>query len=494
MDWDTFFSNTLTDHLSKPFSLGQFCDTFGIKKTNEHVAIAFDYLLKRNFIVVKNSTMLEKTIFSGYPDINLELIPKRFFLEKKSFVIQPTDFEIKNNILIPGSRFQWFLDIDNQDKYLMFFFDNNECHQYFFSLPLGQIISYYFLMNENEALTEIINQHFDNINQVNNFSMDTPFKILVLDMKKIYTQLDVCPGDKIIFQFRHQSEYQIDIKKQKYKTIDEKKNTIIQTLFDEKIVELTHKLQRYANPTCVLLHLFYQEYRNLFGKYQLSIEELIKNSSTISCISYGFNSILWPTDTPLPITSKWNIILNDDADDEYTLFFKYKLHLPLSIEIIDFIIEKFFADDFSQNNFSSSQLISTIIKKLNLDSGISIYDIERLKKIIDSRKKNIEASYNPFKEKPETRKLKNIVISFFLDIVGCVNNLIQQNFIPSSFNNQTGIMLNQLLARSIILMKFYATYPNTINYAHEFYNTISDMNDVFNSIRTSIEIQIKNIK
>lgn len=112
--------------------------------------------------------------------------------------------------------------------------------------------------------------------------------------------------------------------------------------------------------------------------------------------------------------------------------------------------------------------------------------------LVKKRRDEIKKTFNPFAEANELVEMRNTVLGLYLQMVAFVGKLCEKNFSPSSFVNQQGIRLNQLLSKIVVIADFFSVrYASYMEFT-ELIANVENMAEGFEMVKSSIEVQIKN--
>lgn len=489
MHWDEIFSfYDFRNFLGSTFYISEILNYFDLNHSYANFKKVKNYLIK------KNIAFLNRNDFYSGTEINpkSKFFLKQNFLQNKSFVIRPANFEIKNNILILGSRFNWISINDSLFPYPYIYFEDHILKRDYFTIPYSQAKYYFYLENETEYLNNILNQHSDNSRNFDKMTCTSNVKVKVVNMKLVYAKLNITEGDHIRISFPSSSPEAFKIENKKENILVDNELERLQKIFDEKMKKICVRLKTFSNKVNAISNLFFLENKSLFGKTQLSIEEMILNSKEISVIDYGYESLLWINNFPEPISNFWNMSVDvDDTDDEK--FFNEK-KLPINNEILQIIITKFLYDAFLNPNITNEFLDKTLENTFLSNPNLTCDDKNYFFKIVQKEKESVKKIFNPFSQTKAEVRVRQIIINLYFEVISFVFSLMKQNFIPSSFENQQGIRLNQLLARVVTITQLYSNGQYSVNTFFEFISSFKNIEESFKMIKSSIEIQIQNMK
>lgn len=489
MRWDTVFSVfEFQEVLNTTFYIDEILQYFRIKKTDYTIKKVRDYLIKKNIAFLKRRNDLYNwgdTDFAASP-----WILKTNFLKDKIFAIRPSRFEIENNILLLGSRFSWFLNNDFAYNNLIAYYDKLPVQRSFFLLPYSQAQYYFFTEGETQFFNDILNQHDDNFESFSVMTTNANVKLKCFLMYDVYRDLQIMEGDRLLFRFSNNGKFGFEILDKKALPVSKEKEQYLQKKFDDTMYHICRSLKAESNPFTVLSTVFFFENKTLFTDMQLSFEELIQNSKTICCIEYGYESLIWLRDEPEPDNFFWAMVLDRDDTRQEQLF--YRMAIPLSAFILDLIITKFLYDDFAYGNADEKALYETLSKTFLDWNDVKKKDYDAFFDLVKKRRDEIKKTFNPFAEANELVEMRNTVLGLYLQMVAFVGTLCEKNFSPSSFVNQQGIRLNQLLSKIVVIADFFSVrYASYMEFT-ELIANVENMAEGFEMVKSSIEVQIKN--
>lgn len=491
MRWDTLFSVfDFQEVLNSKFYIDDILDYFYIKKTKANVEKVQNYLVKKNIAFVFDKDKFLSTPYYDFGDD--PWILKNDFFQNKTFVIKPSKFEIENNILILGSRFNWSFNNEFAYNSVLLFYENFPLKGSFFSMPYSQAQYYFFLESEIEYLNDILNQHPANFENFSALNTNAQVNVKCFLMDDVYRNLNFQEGDRLIIKIMEKHPFKFELLDKKANKISKEKEKTLQKTFDESVEKICSRFGSDSNPYNVISALFFWENQNLFLNTQLSIEEMIKNSKTVSCIEFGYESLLWVNNLPEPFLVGWAMEIDRD-DTKYEKLF-YRMQIPISELILDLIINKFLYDDFANINAKESSLNEVLTKTFLNREDLRESDIQSFLEFAEFKREQIEKEFNPFTEKKDFIKMRNGILNLYMAVVKFVGSLVSEDFSPSSFLNQQGIRLNQLLNKVVAITDFFSV---RFRYYKEFSGLLSNVENMaegFLMIKSSIEVQITNVK
>lgn len=491
MRWDTLFSVfDFQEVLNSKFYIDDILNYFYIKKTVANVKKVQAYLVKKNIAFVFDRDRFLGTPYYDFGDAHWVL--KNEFFQNKSFVVKPSRFEIENNILIVGSRFNWSFNSEFAYNNICLFYKATPLTASFFSMPFSQAQYYFFLESEIEYLNDVLNQHPDNFENFSVLSTNAQVNVKCFLMDDVYRNLDFQEGDRLVIKIMGSQPFTFEILNKKANKVSKEKEKTLQHIFDENMEKICSRFQENSNPYNAVSALFFWENENLFSHTQLSIEEMIKNSKSVSCIEFGYESLLWVNNLPEPSLVKWAMEIDRD-DTKYERLFS-RMQIPTSELILDLIINKFLYDDFANINVKENNLNEVLTKTFLGREYLRENDIESFLEIAEYRKEQIEKEFNPFTEKKDFIKMRNAILNLYMAVVKFVGTLISKNLVPSSFTNQQGIRLNQLLIKIVAITDFFSV---RFRYYKEFSGLLSNVENMaegFVMIKSSIEVQMNNTR
>lgn len=491
MRWDTLFNVfEFNKILDTHFYIEGILNYFRIKKTEASVKKIKDYLIKKNIAFLDD----KYDLYNRY-DIDFEnarWVLKSNFVRDKTFVIRPSKFEIENNILILGSRFSWFSNSEIVYNSVLLFYNDAPVQQEFFTMPYSQAEYYYFIESETQYLNDILNQHEDNFAAFFSLTDKSNVKVKSFLMGDIYRDLNIIEGDRLVIRFSSHCNGKLEVMNKKAVPVSKDKQLYLQDKFDDAMYKICTSLQDNANPFTALSTLFYFENDTLFRYEQISLEELIKNSEEIECIEFGYESLVWMHNVPEPNVVVWDMQI--DRDDTYDEKLFYKMYVPLSVPILNLIISKFLYDDFVNGNANENVLYETLERTFLYLDIIKSADKEKFFKIVQRRLEEITKTFNPFSDHSELVQIRNAIIDLYLRVVDFVGHLQKNNFIPSSFYNQQGVRLNQLLKKVVSITDFFSVHHSSLTEFDGLLTNAENLAEGFEMIKSSIEIQINSMK
>lgn len=221
------------------------------------------------------------------PDVIIDkkmIVPKSYFLKDVPVRVQPTDFEIENNILIPGHRTMPFLN------------SNMPCDEIELIYKKRSIGSYEKKISSNEAciyfsLLDIMDIPVDDPELLYDPQDNKDIEVTVYDMSDIYKENNFKRGDTFIFKPVNLNEgiFEIvcDSTENQLRTRDKIQKA--DDIFYNALCEVVKLKKENANIEKQLLHVYYKIHESIkdvpptaFGPMLAAWEEI-----TFSILSYG---------------------------------------------------------------------------------------------------------------------------------------------------------------------------------------------------------------
>jgi hypothetical protein len=127
-------------------------------------------------------------------------VSRRGYFEPLSFVISPTRSELLNGALVPGHRCVPFANPALLPQEYRFFYKGRQIPFSSLTGPPEEIYPYYAIFGEEYAPHYVVNDNPDNASALKNDPDDdlVDVSIQTLDMRKIYRELALVPGDRFV--------------------------------------------------------------------------------------------------------------------------------------------------------------------------------------------------------------------------------------------------------------------------------------------------------
>ena len=195
------------------------------------------------------------------------------------FLIVPDDFEIENNILIPGHRFVAFMPQELFPSEVTLKEAGARKRQSLreFSGQAENIIKYHLLMGAETLFDFFAAEDADNMEQARK-SANPVLKLSVLDMKKFYAETDFTEGDalrvKVVDYAKGEFEFQLDNGKAR----SSKKAAVYRKQFEDVLENVTEKILPGA-PIIDSLQCAFANAPELLQAPAMSLDEILMSDS-----------------------------------------------------------------------------------------------------------------------------------------------------------------------------------------------------------------------
>ncbi|PIE97690.1 MAG: hypothetical protein CR988_06970 [Treponema sp.] len=420
-------------------------------------------------------------------------IKKEDFFNGKQFLVAPTEFEVENGVLILGSRFTWAGGLNKHSNYTDIIFDSKKLKHSTIEIHNKFANTYYFLFDEDMLINELCGECEENIPRVTKFTSNTFLYVTCLNINHIYESLNFKVGDRLIFEIKDYKKNIIELVPKKAPEVNQNDITLWKEGFNKATKTACEILGPDFLPQTIIGFAFFLGVHTIFGKKNIALEEALFENEKIKCMNYGFKSIIWTTDSHIPIPSYWSNSLPNPTGMIERFFFK--IQMPITKEMLEDFVYDFLANNYMESNDEekvesfSKDLAVKLVPKIKGARYKKQLDIAQnfILEVYESSKKH----YNRFSENDTIIEFRSKVNYFLLDVIIFVNSLVKKNLYPNSFIDQTGLMLDQMLCQAIDFSNSMSTvYKQTQDHISEYMISLDNSLDMYESVKTEIINQI----
>lgn len=415
------------------------------------------------------------------------------FFHKREFAVTPTDFELKENIFIHGSRLMPFINPFVIQDNINISYKKKYVQKIKKDFPFSLIEQYYFLNGEDFISSMLFENCKENIERFclpldeYDYSAEEFFYITVFDFQKIYSELNIKKGDKLILRIEDWNKGIFSVKKRAKKEKESVREKWFYE-FENGLKEALKILPIYNPVENAVAFTFFIKHSKLFSNSNIAMDDYFRSKNTFSVQNYGIEEKFWITDEDIPQQNLWISYVNDNATDNINFFFKLKL--PISEQIIQAFIFVFMEANYI--HYRNDEYKEKCIKELCscfLHYSWKNFDkiCKKCSSIIDKRYDFYIKKYNPFKY-PELIELRKTAVSFFKEILVLINSLRYVKMRPDNFKNYSGLIINQLVVKlnSVFNYIFYYSAEDSM-YMENVYLSLEHGYDAFLAAKTNIQ-------
>lgn len=424
-------------------------------------------------------------------------ISRHSFFDKKTFAVTPTNFELEQDIFIPGARFSPFMNPFVIPGRSGIKYEKKSVKKTVVNLSISEIENFYFLSGEDNIISILLEDCEKNMEVMcpssnkgdfNTYDADNIFYVTAFDFKEIYSHLNVQKGDRLIFKLEDWYKGIFSLKK--IETKNENKDAIQKWYFEfeEGLKSALRALPINSPAEDAVAFTFFLKQNELFNNDYIAMDKYFKNTSTFSIQEYGLEEKFWITDEKIPQENFWLSFVADGSTKIIDFFFKLKL--PISEQIIQAFIFVFMEANYI--HYRNDEYKEKCIKELCscfLHYSWKNFDkiCKECSRIIDKRYDFYIKKYNPFKY-PELVDLRKTAVSFFKEILFLINSLRHVKMHPDNFKNYSGLIINQLVVKlnNVFNYLFYYSAEDSM-YMENVYLSLEHGYDAFLAAKTNIQ-------
>lgn len=380
-------------------------------------------------------------------DQNIILLENDCYITKaglctgRPFGIKPTEFEIKNNILIPGTRCVPFVEQEIFSHEIAFWYGGKPMLKKTISLQYSEAIKYYgfigaeflphYLAND-PANSEIGDDlYYSDVSTVN---------LTVIDMEKFYKRYDFQYGDWLVCQLTDWNESMVHVCPE----IRHELSIFQQKKFDEEIKEWEDKMVECFKDVCdhcgvpksieeqiFLTYLIYISKSPVWKAW--SFEKALLDNPELGYIDFGVESRIWPKNKDLTALGRWVI----DCDNKILNVFTYinQEAIILHDSVITAYAKKILFDELSKKTitkldfFDENEYLTQEIKDM-------LYDETKIRVEEQRKKYNMFTDFNIAETREKALAMYNEMYKLFVMI-----HIFEVNF--EDFNQMDLVLLVQ---------------------------------------------------
>ncbi len=468
------------------FKIVDLFEEFGIAYTKEGADLCSAFI---NF----NSLAFKLGINTPY------WIGKDVFFTDKVFAIKPTQYELGNGLLIPGSRFDPYLNNLFEHMDISLLFNEKELYTKLVALPFSEIKKYYYLYSEEAILSKLasspMNKQIEEGER--NVKPDDFFYIPAYNIRQIYQNWNFREDEQLIFKISSWAARAVEFysKTKDAPPINYKKDWIAN--FEKALpVALLEVATEYTDIANVLSStLFLGRDVLLNSDYCLPLQDYLLENDRLVEISVGLKDVKWPKTHTYPSRKEWfgyvlNLfyIVNRRSVDEQ---FFISIHSPMTEAIMQIFVYSFIDNNYiriSQNTKKyRKECIDAFIKDFFSAEKYKEH-IKKISHIMGKKYSKYIKQYNPFKKKEELA-LAFAMFSLFRRVYASIAILEKSTIMPFDIQYDISIIIIQMVMEmdnSLFNLKQILDgrpFPNT----KEFLVVTKDLIERFSFITTGFE-------
>jgi len=379
-------------------------------------------------------------------------ISRRSVFEGKIVAVTPTEFELKQGILIPGSRFAPYVTNVLEQHMISIIYDKEELYPELVSLPLKEIREYYCLYSEEklfEELTRVCTSNYIDYETYEN--EEERYYIPAFKIKKFYQKHSFSSNDQVILKIESYMYKDVELCGISSRSIPESYKKDWEKKFTKLLnVNLASKPAENNTIVDVLSHTLYLLDAVSTQEYLIPLQEYLQEHKMLDDITIGVNNIVWVKDAiPVapkfwyPFTADFRYILQRANKDE--VFFS-TLYLPITDPVIEVFVYQFLEENYIKVNEEPKVYKEICIKRFR-DEFFSFEKYKECYKKINSifsrKYDRYVKKYNPFVKKEEMDVAFGM-FALFRRLYRALVHLQKLNVAPCDIAYDTSIIVNQM--------------------------------------------------
>ena len=214
------------------------------------------------------------------------------FFNGESFVITPTAWEVENDILIIGHRFQTFVNPEIFPSEITVKSGRKNIAKKLLCEKLENIFPYHMLMGAEQLSDFFIGEDVANAHWKSKSGFNVKININILDMKDFYLEKDMKFGDALFFTVLDYDKG--NLKVSKIEASGRNPDKIIEwcRTFEDKVGEIADKFESYPDLPEQLRMAYFLGGKSLFGKEGASLDEFIQGAEKVEIAFDSDHTIL----------------------------------------------------------------------------------------------------------------------------------------------------------------------------------------------------------
>ncbi len=454
-----------------------------VKKYLEQFDISIDTIDLKGFIKAHPYILMSDTE---------TFITRAAFFSNKYFCIKPLPIEIELGILIPGHRAMPFTDPDKYPFSCNYIINNEPIKKIAVELNIADFLETNYLFGE-EYIPQLLdsdpaNIDFDIMNPEH--TLPNTVSITAFDMSHIYKENNFSNTDRFLAKTTNWGNGTIELEVLK----TTKENPFEITEDDEKRnqwqIDFSHALKNnfkthgpLSSIEEQLANTFFCNSSKLFSRHCESIEESIREDSSIGISYYGVECRLWEDGIDIPAVGPWNDGIQDASFLSNTLY--EEIGIPIPYYMLDaYIYDALYTEETEIGNIVYKMIPDP--EELE-DEQIAMFLLQ-----IKQRYDTIKKTYNKFTdfEKGEARSR---TLRLYSNLVELICSLDNSGATIEALPQQQLVILSQLFSHTTKFLDVLITEDSiTKNDIDLIIESLDGMEDGYEDISTELNHAIAN--
>ncbi len=418
-------------------------------------------------------------------------VARHTFFSKRIFSTTISDYELKNNIYIPGSRFLPFTNLGNTNKDITILYNGKEIKKKQAFMPFDKILSYYFLDSENTVSHLLCDESQSNVDifseNEEGFNLESNFSLTVWDFSEIYDKYKIfANSEPLIFLIRI-IDWELGI----FELIDKlceipskEKQEHWFDIFDYGVRNSLKILPVNATTYEILSFTFFLCDTDIFITDPVPMELFFEKRDSFEVKPYGIEEKFWLKEEELPVPSNW-FDYPANSDSVFDDFFA-DLNLPVTENIItNFIInsiEQNYAARFDEEIKKTvlSELTDFFLPENSSDEKSECYDL------LESKYEFFSREYNPFTDS-ELKNFREATIVFYKELFRQFTEIKKYKLETKDVDRQTSLIFYQVMFKMLQAFDFLSNMNSSeYHFLSMLLVTVENLSFVFS--KTKVEI------
>jgi hypothetical protein len=416
-------------------------------------------------------------------------LSRRGLFEKARFVIQPSNHELMNGVLIPGHRCVPFVNPLIPPHQYMFYFQGKPCPMDSLEGAPEDFYPYYSIFGEEYAPHYIAG---DNEENEAAFSLDpeeepSEVSIRAFDMRTLFREIGFVPGDRFVATARDWKTGSFDLEYVKGGTWDEKDLRAWAEVAEKGFFQMFEHLGAGFSCEEQLAWAFFYGGERMRRVPAYSLEDfLFRKTEKIDIVSFGIETRFWWTGKDIPDFDGLRGVMtqNDQTPIE-------ELLARNGVPISEFVLQAFVRDALYRNDLNIGNLLQRVIPpSVRLDRWCLEFVCQYLIDILE----DFTSTYSIFKDKV-MGPIRQRVGELHTAVIDLAARLARGEINKSWLPMHTFIVLSQIQNHS-------ATLLEDLDLEEElpeaelaiFDSTLDTMIDTYEEVREMVDEALSNFR
>ena len=214
------------------------------------------------------------------------------FFNGAAFVVTPTAWEVENDILIIGHRFQTFVNPEVFPSEVTIKSGRKNIAKKLIQEKLENIFPYHMLMGAEQLSDFFIGEDVENAHWKSKAGFNVKIRLNVLDMKDFYLEKDMKFGDALLFTVQDYDKGSLKVAK--IEAADRNPDKIIEWCrnFELKVGEIADRFESYLDLPEQLRMAYFLGGKEFFGAESASLDEFIQGAENVEIVFDSDHTIL----------------------------------------------------------------------------------------------------------------------------------------------------------------------------------------------------------